>query len=78
MVCLAFGFRRQRAISRLVSGHNATTLKQVMIYNAPNGNLAGTWQSGGDPATNAAGNILFVTGNGNFDASCRRSRELII
>ena len=53
-----------------ILGYNATSLQQVMAYNAtPNGNGAGIWQSGGGLATDANGNIYFATGNGDFDAS---------
>jgi hypothetical protein len=53
-----------------VLGYNATTLKQVMIYNVtPNGNGGGIWQGGGGLATDATGNIYFATGNGDFDVN---------
>jgi hypothetical protein len=49
---------------------SATTLQQVLIYNAtPNGYGAGIWQSGGGLATDATGCIYFVTGNGTFDVN---------
>ncbi len=53
-----------------VLGYNATTLQQVMAYNTtPNGNGAGVWHSGGGVAADSAGNLYFVTGNGDFDAN---------
>jgi hypothetical protein len=53
-----------------VLGYNATTLRQTMQYNAtPNGNGGGIWQSGGGLATDATGDVYFVTSNGNFDAN---------
>jgi len=53
-----------------VLGYNATTLQQIMAYNVtPNGNGGGIWQGGGGLATDATGNIYFVTSNGDFDAN---------
>jgi len=51
-------------------GYNATTLKQTMQYNVtPNGNGGGIWQGGGGLATDATGDIYFVSSNGDFDAN---------
>jgi hypothetical protein len=53
-----------------VLGSNASTLQQVMVYNStPNGSGGGIWQSGDGLATDASGNIFFVTGNGDFNAN---------
>jgi hypothetical protein len=53
-----------------VLGYNAITLKQTMVFNAtPNGNGGGIWQGGGGLATDATGDIYFVTSNGDFDAN---------
>ena len=53
-----------------ILGYNATTLQQVMDYNAtPNDNGGGIWQSGGGLATDATGNIYFTTSNGGFDVN---------
>jgi len=53
-----------------VLGYNATTLQQVLAYNAtPNGSGGGIWQSGGGLATDTAGNIYFTTSNGDFDVN---------
>jgi hypothetical protein len=41
-----------------------------MAYNStPNGEGGGIWQSGDGLAADAAGNVLFVTGDGSFDAN---------
>jgi len=53
-----------------VLGYDATTLQQVLAFNAtPNTEGAGIWQSGGGLAADAAGNIYFVTGDGTFTAN---------
>jgi len=50
-------------------GYEASTLRQVMAYNAtPKGTDGGIWQSGGGPAADAKGDLFFITGNGTFDA----------
>jgi hypothetical protein len=51
-------------------GYNAATLQQVMVHNAtPDSSGAGLWQANGGPAADAAGNVYFVTGNGQFDVN---------
>jgi hypothetical protein len=51
-------------------GYHATTLQQVVaLCTSPNGEGAGIWMSNGGPATDAAGNIYFSTGDGTFDPS---------
>jgi len=51
-----------------IMAYNASTLKQVEIYNAdPNGTEAAIWQSGGGLAATPNGDIFFMTGNGTFD-----------
>jgi len=53
-----------------ILGYNATTLQQVMVFNAsPDGLGAGVWQSGKGLAADAAGNLYFMTGNGDFSAN---------
>jgi hypothetical protein len=53
-----------------VLGYNATTLQQVMAFNATaNGIGAGIWMAGGGPAADASGNVYVTTGNGTFDVN---------
>ena len=53
-----------------VIGYDAATLQQVAVFNVtPNGAQGAIWQSGAGPAADAAGNIYFETGNGDFDAN---------
>ncbi len=51
-------------------GYNATTLKQVCVFNVcPGGSEGAIWSSGMAPAVDASGNIFVMTGNGTFDAN---------
>jgi hypothetical protein len=53
-----------------VLGYRASDLAQVLAYAAtPDGSDGGIWQSGDGLATDAAGNLYFVTGNGTFNAN---------
>jgi hypothetical protein len=53
-----------------VMAYNATTLKQVAVFNTtPNGTLGGVWQSGSGIAEDSEGNLYLATGDGTFDAS---------
>ncbi len=50
--------------------YSADTLKQTSVLNlVPNGNEGGIWMSGAAPAADAAGNIYFIMGNGDFDTT---------
>ena len=50
-----------------IFAHNATTLKQVAVYNtAPNDARGGIWMSGQGPAADSNNHIYFMTGNGGF------------
>jgi hypothetical protein len=52
-----------------VFGYDARTLQQRAVLNlTPNGDSAGIWQSGAGLASDSAGNLYVVTGNGTFDA----------
>jgi Chitobiase/beta-hexosaminidase C-terminal domain/Bacterial lectin len=56
-----------------VLGFNAQTLQPQGVFNTtPNGLAAGVWESGDGPATDDAGNIYFVTGNGSFDGTTNK------
>ena len=50
--------------------YNADTLKQTGVLNlTPNGNDGGIWMSGAGPGADAAGNVYFIIGNGDFDTT---------
>ncbi len=51
-----------------VMAFDAATLTRTAAWNTtPNGSGAGIWQGGAGPAADSAGNIYFLTGNGDFD-----------
>jgi hypothetical protein len=53
---------------------SADTLKQTSVLNfVPNGSDGGIWMSGTAPASDAAGNIYFLIGNGTFDTTLNAS-----
>jgi hypothetical protein len=53
-----------------VLGFNAQTLQPQGVFNStPNGAQGGFWQAGGGPASDTAGNIYIVSGNGTFDGT---------
>ena len=52
-----------------IIGYDASTLKQVCVWNAtPNGQRGGIWMSGAGLSSDSAGNLFVVVGNGTFDA----------
>jgi Chitobiase/beta-hexosaminidase C-terminal domain/Bacterial lectin len=56
-----------------VLGFNAQTLQPQGVFNAtPNGGLGGVWEGGDGPATDDAGNIYIITGNGSFDSTTNK------
>jgi hypothetical protein len=51
-------------------GYNATNLQQTLLYNsAPNGTKAGIWMNGDGAASDATGNVYFITGDGTLTAN---------
>jgi hypothetical protein len=52
-----------------IFGYNSQTLQQRAMLNlSPNGSDGGIWESGGGLASDTAGSLYLVTGNGTFDA----------
>jgi hypothetical protein len=50
-----------------VMAYSADTLHQTGVINmVPNGNEGGIWMAGAAPGADAAGNIYFIIGNGDF------------
>jgi uncharacterized protein (TIGR03437 family) len=62
-----------------VMAYNAANLQQQTgVFNStPNGSGGGIWQAGRAPAIDAAGNLYFVTGNGDFDGAANFSGSVI-
>ena len=57
-----------------VMSFSADTLAQSSVLNlVPNGNEGGIWMSGAAPGADAAGNIYFIIGNGDFDTTLNAS-----
>jgi hypothetical protein len=53
-----------------IFGYDSHTLQQRAILNlTPNGGAAGIWESGNGAASDSAGNLYVVTGNGTFTAN---------
>jgi hypothetical protein len=70
-VYIAFGSHGdQQPYHGWLLGYNASTLQQTLAYCAtPTGEGAGIWIAGSGVASDAAGNLYFVTGDGSFDAN---------
>jgi hypothetical protein len=57
-----------RPYTSWVMAFSADTLAQTSVLNlVPNGSEGGIWMAGAAPAADAAGNIYFLEGNGDFD-----------
>jgi hypothetical protein len=53
-----------------IVAYNASTLARVSVLNVtPNGSRGGFWMAGAGPASDAAGNIYLLDGNGTFDTT---------
>ncbi len=61
-----------------VLGYDAQTLALKAAFNAtPNGGEGGIWQSGGQVASDAAGNLYVETGNGTFGDGTANANQLL-
>jgi uncharacterized repeat protein (TIGR03806 family) len=57
-------------------GYDAQTLQQTGVFNvSPNGAQGGVWMAGCGPAADAAGNVYFTTGNGDFNTNYTNSQQ---
>ena len=70
IVYIAFAsFGDSRPYHGWLFGYDSHTLRQWAVLNlTPNGDAAAIWEGGNGPASDSAGNIYVVTGNGTFDA----------
>lgn len=58
--------------------YDPTTLKQIAVYNsAPNGRQGAIWHSGRAPAVDGDGNVIAVTGNGDWDGVANFGESLL-
>jgi uncharacterized protein (TIGR03437 family) len=58
--------------------YHASTLKQLAVFNsAPNGVQAAIWQAGRAPAIDGSGNVIAVTGNGDWDGAANFGESLL-
>jgi len=59
-----------RPYTSWVMAFSADTLAQTSVLNlVPNGREGGIWMAGTAPAADAAGNMFFIMGNGDFDTT---------
>ena len=58
--------------------YDPSTLQQKAVFNsAPNGRQAAFWQSGRAPAIDGDGNVIAVTGNGDWDGAANFGESLL-
>jgi uncharacterized protein (TIGR03437 family) len=58
--------------------YNPSTLQQKAVFNsAPNGRQAAFWQAGRAPAVDGEGNVIAVTGNGDWDGVANFGESLL-
>ena len=71
VVYLAFGSHADNPpFHGWILGYDAQTLRQVSVFNtAPDGSDAAIWQAGMGMASDGAGNVYAMTGNGTFTAN---------
>src|SRR6266478_2554386 len=63
-----------RPYTSWVMAVSADTLAQTSVLNlVPNGSEGGIWMAGTAPAADAAGNMFFIMGNGDFDTTLNAS-----
>ena len=63
-----------RPYTSWVMAFNADTLAPTSVLNlVPNGTEGGIWMAGTAPAADAAGNVFFIMGNGDFDTTLNAS-----
>ncbi len=63
-----------RPYTSWVMAFSADTLAQTSVLNlVPNGTEGGIWMAGTAPAADAAGNMFFIMGNGDFDTTLNAS-----
>jgi hypothetical protein len=63
-----------RPYTSWVMAFSADTLAQTSVLNlVPNGSEGGIWMAGTAPGADAAGNLFFIIGNGDFDTTLNAS-----
>jgi len=63
-----------RPYTSWVMAFSADTLAETSVLNlVPNGSEGGIWMAGTAPAADAAGNLFFIMGNGDFDTTLNAS-----
>ena len=61
-----------------IMSYSASTLAQTGIWNStPNGFEGGVWMAGRAPAVDSAGNVYYITGNGDWDGSANFGESFV-